>query len=299
MNHKQLVKATNIIAILGILALIYWVFGFILIQVFGLKVFRQNLTEMFGLSVLGVLAVLAGSLILNIMLNLTRIAEQKESPHHAQSPKPVLATSHTGKFIGLGVLMFVVIVGGLFWGDHITSQRKFALMQTSANQVIEKHHDSLGFLSEYRFEKSWIDKTNAYIELMTATDSNINGAVIIMPDTIGSQKVYLGFGERQPYHTGIPNAEELAKASVAAFETAAAGDERTITEQYYLKKSDFIFAADTAKSQILDAMFAGQTMPHHSSHDGRYEMFYPYQVDGKTVAVLYLTDYQPYGKSGY
>ncbi len=151
MNHKQLVKATNLIAILGILGLMYWVFGFILIQVFGLKVFEKNLTEMFGFSILGILAVLAGSLILNIMLNLTRIAEQKENPITARAP--LTDNSHTGRFIVLGVAMFGVIASGLFWGDHVTSQRKFTLMQTSANQVVEKYHDSLAFLGEYRFEK--------------------------------------------------------------------------------------------------------------------------------------------------
>ena len=79
MNHKQLVKATNIIAILGILGLIYWVFGFILIQVFGLKVFEKNLTEMFGFNILGILTVLTGALILNVMLNL-------RSPFRTVSP---------------------------------------------------------------------------------------------------------------------------------------------------------------------------------------------------------------------
>lgn len=298
MNHKQLVKATNLIAILGILGLMYWVFGFILIQVFGLKVFEKNLTEMFGFSILGILAVLAGSLILNIMLNLTRIAEQKENPITA--PAPITAKSYTGRFIVLGVAMFGVIAGGLFWGDYATSQRKFALMQTSANQVVEKYHDSLAFLGEYHFEKSWIDKANSHIELLQVTDSNIHGASIIVPDAIGKDKVYLAFGESQPIHIGLPNSEELKSGNVTTFEAvdAVAGVDTstTISTHRYFKKSDFIFATDTAKHDILDKMFAGQSTPHHSSYDGRYEMFYPYQVDGKTVAVLYLTDYMAYGK---
>lgn len=298
MNHKTLVKATNVIAILGILGLIYWVFGFILIQVFGLKVFEKNLTEMFGFSILGILAVLAGSLILNIMLNLTRIAEQKENP--APNPTPISTKSHTGKLMVLGVAMFGVIAGGLFWGDRITSQRKFALMQTSANQVVAKYHDSLAFLGEYRFEKSWIDKANSHIELLKATDNNINWATIIVPDMIGKDKVYLAFSERQPSHDGLPNPEDIKSGNATVFEavdTALDVSEATmISKQRHFKKTDFIFATDTAKNEILDKMFAGQATPHHSSYDGRYEMFYPYQVDGKTVAVLYLSDYMAYGK---
>lgn len=297
MNHKQLVKATNIIAILGILGLVYWVFGFILIVVFGLKVFQENLTELFGLSVLGVLAVLAGSLILNIMLNLTRIAEQKENPNPTPTP---ITKSHAGKFITLGVAMFAVIAGGLFWGDYETRQRKFALMQTSANQVVEKYHDSLAFLGEYRFEKSWIDKANSQIEILKVTDSNINWATIIVPDTIGGQNVYLAFGERQPTHNGLPNPEDVKSGNAIAFEAVDAiadvHEATMISKHRHLKKSDFIFSTDTAKHEILDKMFAGQATPHHSLYDGRYEMFYPYQVDGKTVAVLYLSDYMAYGK---
>lgn len=78
MNIKQLVKASNVIALIGIALLIYWVFGLILMVVFGLRVFRENLTEMFAMSIMAILAVLIGSLIVNIMLNLTRIADKNQ-----------------------------------------------------------------------------------------------------------------------------------------------------------------------------------------------------------------------------
>ncbi|STZ63126.1 Uncharacterised protein [Moraxella lacunata] len=297
MNHKQLVKATNIIAILGILGLIYWVFGFILIQVFGLKVFEKNLTEMFGFSILGILAVLAGALILNIMLNLTRIAEQKENPNTAPTPA---TKSHMGKFLVLGMAMFGVIASGLFWGDYVTTQRKFTLMQTSTNQVVEKYHDSLDFLGDFRFEKTWIDTAIWHTELLRATDNNVNQVTIIVPDKIDDEAVYLGFDEYKQSHAGLPSDDDLTKGNAVVFEIAEAigsvADDTTPTKKYHLKKTDFIFRTDTAQRQALDQMFAGQAKPHHSSYDGRYEMFYPYQVDGKTVAVLYLTDYLHYGK---
>ncbi|WP_342031451.1 hypothetical protein [Neisseria sp. Marseille-Q2251] len=74
MNAKKLVKATNIIGMVAVTLLVYWVFALILIQVFGLKVFREHITEIFLMSILGILAVMGGTLMLNIMLNLTRIA---------------------------------------------------------------------------------------------------------------------------------------------------------------------------------------------------------------------------------
>lgn len=78
MNMKKLVKLSNIIGIVSVLLLVYWVFAFILAQVFGLKVFREHITEMFAMSVLGIIALMAGALMLNIMLNLTRIAERNQ-----------------------------------------------------------------------------------------------------------------------------------------------------------------------------------------------------------------------------
>ena len=44
MNAKQIVRFSNIIGITSILLLVYWVFTFITIQVFGLKVFKENMT---------------------------------------------------------------------------------------------------------------------------------------------------------------------------------------------------------------------------------------------------------------
>lgn len=47
MDTKLLVKISNIIGLISIILLMYWVFSFVLIEVFGLKVFRQQMTETF------------------------------------------------------------------------------------------------------------------------------------------------------------------------------------------------------------------------------------------------------------
>src|SRR5688572_22020421 len=76
MNLKILVKLSNIVALIAILLLIYWVFVFISVEVFGFKVFRENLSQTFAMSVLGIFVLMAGSLMINVMFNLTRIAEK-------------------------------------------------------------------------------------------------------------------------------------------------------------------------------------------------------------------------------
>ena len=67
MNNNKISKIANIIGIVSITLLVYWVFTFILITVFGLKVFKENMTEIFYLSVLGILALMSGSLMISIM----------------------------------------------------------------------------------------------------------------------------------------------------------------------------------------------------------------------------------------
>ncbi len=76
MNLKKLVKLSNIVALIAILLLIYWIFIFISVEIFGLKIFRENISQTFAMSVLGIFALMAGSLMINVMFNLTRIAEK-------------------------------------------------------------------------------------------------------------------------------------------------------------------------------------------------------------------------------
>ena len=87
MNAKLLVKISNSIGLISIILLIYWVFTFVLIQVFGLKIFRQHLTESFLMSILGILALMGGALMLNIMFNLTRIAERAQPTVESKTQK--------------------------------------------------------------------------------------------------------------------------------------------------------------------------------------------------------------------
>ena len=108
MNYKTLVKLSNIIGIISIILLVYWVFVFISITVFGLKIFRENITETFYLSVLGVLALMLGSLIINVMFNLTRIAEKHNQDELSVSKQ---VNKKMGLLFGLS---FPLIFGLLF-----------------------------------------------------------------------------------------------------------------------------------------------------------------------------------------
>jgi len=115
MDTKLLVKISNIIGLISIILLMYWVFSFVLIEVFGLKVFRQQMTETFLFSILGILALMGGALILNIMLNLTRIAERGAEVKYNKNTKKII--------VGL-IAIFPLLAGILFTGDYLSSKKK-------------------------------------------------------------------------------------------------------------------------------------------------------------------------------
>lgn len=286
MIHKQLIKATNIIALTSILLLIYCVFAIILIVVFDLKISQTNIKNIFEMSLFGILIMLVGSFILNVMLNLTYITKQKEYPTKIINDTQPTQTS-LKRYVGAIIMVFLLLVVGLFFGDYSLRHKRFALMEQSAQQLIQSHHDGLAFLEKYRFDEAWIKQVLLQIEILQATNTNIRQTTIITPDKIGDNSVYLAFGESKsvPTHTGTPSQIDISNHNITYLDT-----QTTDGTKEYLKKSDFIFTTDTTTKTILDEMFDGRTTPHQSLQNGDYEMFYPYQINGKTVAVLYFYD---------
>mgnify|MGYP006170424293 CR=1 FL=1 len=120
MNAKQLVKISNYIGFISIVLLVYWVFTFILIEVFGLKVFRKNMTESFYLSVLGILAMMAGALIINIMFNLTRIAQKHNNDEEISKNNntAVLFATHDYRILETFPARIIRCVNGRIYDDQ-------------------------------------------------------------------------------------------------------------------------------------------------------------------------------------
>jgi len=263
MNPKQLVRLSNTIGIIAIVLLIYWVFTFITIEVFGLKVFRENLTETFYMSVLGILALMAGALMINIMFNLTRIAQK-----HNQDESAVKA----GKKVGwLFLASFPILLLILFGGDYLTSQKKERLLVKSAQSIIETNTKKSNHLVNYEFDEKWIVETEEMLDILSMTDDNFPHVAILVKDSIGSEPVFLGF---TTYYNGRLN--------------------DTIPPV----KKDFIRKTTQPEREYLNSVFDnGNEAYRYSSHDGRYELFYPY-FKGQKRIVIYFSEYQRYGKIG-
>ena len=264
MNNKALVRLSNIIGITSIILLVYWVFIFISITVFGLKVFRENLTETFYLSVVGILALMFGALIINIMFNLTRIAEKHNQDDINNTKKN---TKKLGLVFGLS---FPIIFILLYSGDYLTSSKKEKMLISSAKSIIENNIEKSNNLVNYSFNEKWITQTDDILDLYSKTDKNFPYVSVIVADSIDKSKVFLGFRD---YYGKINDTILPAKKDFI--------QQTTEEERAYLKNVFY--------KNINEVRF--------SASDGRYELFYPY-FKGKKKIVLYFSDYQRYGKIG-
>lgn len=262
MNAKKIVTLSNIIGIISIFLLIYWIFIFVSIEVFGLKVFRENMTQTFYLSVLGILALMFGALILNIMFNLTRIAQK----HNNDQEAPVKKRSKV--MVIAFIASFPVIFALLFAGDLLTSIKKEKMLIKSAASIISNNNQKVSVLADYQFDKEWVEDTKNILNYMAKIDRNYRSVSVIVQDQIDGSQVFLEFGRR--YYN-------LDKE---------------------LNKTDFIFVSSLEEREYLKKVFSGKEKKElFSSYDGNYKLFYPYFI-GDKVIVLYFSDRQSYGKIG-
>jgi len=264
MNLKTLVKLSNIVALIAIVLLIYWVFVFISTEVFGFKIFRENISQTFAMSVLGIFALMAGSLMINVMFNLTRIAERHNKDQ-------ILEAKAVSKKLGWAFLLsFPLVFGLLFGGDYLTSKKKESMLIDSAKSVVEKYPQKIDALLNYQFTEDWLVETDNTLDLMRKTDRNFPSVVVIVKDSIDDSEVFLGV---QSYR-------------------------RSNDVTYQPTKQRFILETTKPERDYLNKVFnenSGEI--RFSASDGNYQLYYPYSKDGKKM-VLYFSDYQRYGKLG-
>lgn len=264
MNPKNFVKLSNIIGTISIILLIYWVFVFISIEVFGLKVFKENITETFYMSILGILALMTGALIINIMFNLTRIAEKHNHDDLAA------ARTHQKTLRWLFVLSFPAIFGLLYGGDYLTSKKKERLLIQAANSIIEDNAEKTQTLLDYQFSELWISRTEDVLDIMSKTDENFPNVMVIVADSIDNTKVILGFREFYGH----------------------------MNDTIYPAKKNYILETTKAERDYLwDVFDTGNKEIRFSAHDGNYELYYPCFKDNQRI-ILHFSDYQWYGKIG-
>ena len=285
MNAKKLVKATNIIGMVAVTLLVYWVFALILIQVFGLKVFREHITEIFLMSILGIFAVMGGTLMLNIMLNLTRIAERGQEEEVRGGRKTVY----------LLLAVFPILAALLFGGNYLTIRQKRDILTQSSERIVKDNPAQIDALTDYRFDLAYIRKTSEILDLMAKDNSSFKSAVIIVPDKIDNTPVYLAFSADSSRLT-------LSDEVVPTTNQNAEGSDNFVVnrngEKVMVKKMDYVYSPNLKEREYLQKVFAGQSQEmRYEAEDGHYNLCHPYRKNGKTI-LLCFSDYQEYGKIG-
>jgi hypothetical protein len=264
MNRDKTIALTNKLAFILITLLVYWVFIFISITVFGFKVFRENITQTFFTSILAILALLGGAVVLNIMLNLTKMADVlsglSEQVATAKPGRPLIR-------VILFWLSFPLLFGLLYLGDYRTSLVKRDLLLKSAQAIISENVRSVNGLGYYQYDLAYFKQAESALELFKNQDENLNSIQLIHEDSILGKQVFLQFS-RLESHDALP------------------------------EKTGQIHACSREEREYLRSVFNGRNSQYRfSSRDGHYELYYPVKTP-KRVMVFYFTDYQRYGKFG-
>lgn len=264
MSPKSMVKWSNRLGLLAIILLFYWVFVFTVISVFKLRIFREHLTESFYLSILSILALMVGALIVNIMFNLTRIAER----HNADEGEPTRNTKFpAAQLLGWSLPL---ILGLLFGGDALSAHKKKKMLIASAESIISTHQAQNTRLVNYTFSEAWILEAADLLDRYARSDRNFPNVALIVADSLQETPVYLQFSSY----------------------------EGNLQDTIQPRKKDFILATTAEERQYLQLIFSQQgRQVRFSARDGQYELFFPFQKNGRMI-VLYFSDYQEYGKIG-
>lgn len=262
MNPRKVVTLSNVIGIVSIFLLLYWVFIFVSMEVFGFRVFRENMTQTFYMSIFGIISLMSGALIINIMFNLTRIAQK-----HNNDPSDSIPGRRWP--VVIFILSFPLVFILLFAGDKLTSAKKEKMLIHSAKSILSNQSVNISAITDYTFTRQWMRRVSDALAVMSRTDSNFNSVTVIVNDSINSTPVFLGFGSYPRFMK-----DENPERADFLLET-------NLEERIYLEKAFREKNSDT----------------HFSSSDGHYELFFPVVIKGRVV-VFYFSDRQRYGKIG-
>lgn len=262
MNHDFLIKTTNKIALWSVIALFYWIFIFICITVFDLKIFREHITETFLMSILGIFALLGGALVLNVMSNLSKISASVTTKE-----EPAVNFGRTKWWL----LSLPIIFGLLFGGNLLSAHNKEEMLVNSALTLIKQNPEYSSSFANYSFDEAYIHNTAHALQVVQKIDKFFPEVFVIQKDLIDNKPVFLKFDS---YPRNVDKKQELPL------------------------KQDYIFTTGKNERAYLEQVFDSKTSRHlFIANQGNYQLFYPVSLNNKHY-VMYFSDFQQYGKIG-
>jgi hypothetical protein len=259
MNSKKMVKLSNTIGFVSVLALIYWIIIFITIQVFGLRVFKETTTSTFYYSILGILALMSGAFLINVMFNLSRIAERDKNED--------LPAKKDRKGIIIFLASIPAVICLLFLGNFISAKKMENNLKKSADEIIKTFSSEINRLTKYSFTKEWINDTANTLTVIEKIDENFDHLYLILQEDINDNKMYLTFSR---YSTSKDEKTEIDKINYVSKSTL---DERKFFEKVFHEK-------------YLKKYFI--------SEDGDYKLFVPLEENGRII-ILIFSNARSYG----
>ena len=258
MNSRKMVKISNLIGLVSVLALIYWIIIFITLQVFELRIFKEHTTSTFYYSIIGILALMFGTFMINIMFNLSRIAERdKNEEQTKKGKKPAI----------IFLLSIPCIIGSLFFGNFISAKQMENDLERSADEIIKSYSQEIRKISNYSFTKEWINETANMIKIVERIDQNFDDVFLIVADEINGNKMYLTFSDSSvgmDEKTLINKINYISKSTLGEREYLEKVSEENHNEKYFIFK------------------------------DGNYKLFIPFRNDNKTI-IFVFSNRQSYG----
>jgi hypothetical protein len=263
-GKKYVAWITHKLSVIFTFVLVYWTLVFISVTVFDFKIFRENMTQAFNLSILGILAILCGSTLLNVMTNISIIAENIDKNPEVRIPKKKLLN---GTFAIAA--SFLLLFAALYLGDLRNSAKKERYLVASAERLYNDNKEKFAVMDKYVFDRDFIFDLSDSLFLITRQDKNFQNVGVIVQDSIGKDLVFLSFAP------GF-SAENMKN----------------------IKKEDFLLPTNMEEREYLNRVFSGVSKERrYSSSDGSYELYFPV-TDTRTKFILYLSEYQSYGKYG-
>jgi hypothetical protein len=270
---EAIVRWTNRLTIFAGIVLVYLVFALLVMGVFGLTVFRENSMEAFIAAIPGLVALMAGTVVVNVSLNLTRIANAVEGRAHR--PPARFGTMRTWIIAGVLLAVFPLILGGLYAGDLATKKKRETRIVATAQEAIADYESVIHKIAQTEFTRSSINQATRNIRLLEGMEKNFPRVEVV-------------------FYGVLPGTDREVFWDLSGY-AEYDSDKETDKDLWGV---DYIRSVSPDERVYLKSVFAGETTDYRfSAHDRQYELYYPVVVDERVV-VLYLSDYQRYGKIG-
>ena len=288
----------------------YGLFAIALNGIYDLKVFSRTSSSIFAAAVGGLFALMGGALILNVMFNLSRIADSLAQPLYKlksinpTTQSPIVSTiaapdtacvsvkQPESRAMRFWLVMFFVGFGLisvlLFAGDIYTRKTKQRLMTNVVTTIIQERQARFTSSLHLPFNVDDLDGLQTLqkqLVLIEQSYRQVDRVSLLVPVNYQNETVILHIDRDHP--------------SILRADAAATADANIELPKPVIEIEDNLFAAEPEQRQWIFAAFKGQkTAPLYQYDGSRYELFYPIKI-GHQWAVLYLFDQQYYGKVSY